>query len=936
MTASLCGAFLLSGAAALLFESLWFRLAGLALGNGVWASAAVLASFMAGLALGNLVAARHGERVVRPLRVYAALEAGVAVMGVGLVLGLPAAAEGLGPALAPLRELPALLHGARGVVAFALMLLPATALGTTLPLLARALVRDDARFGVALGRLYGWNTLGGVAGAVAGEAWLVPRLGLAGTAVVAALLNLAAAAVALRVDRPVPARSSPLAPGAGWRTPRAARLLVAAFLGGGILLALEVVWFRLLQMFVFGTQLAFALMLAAVLAGIGAGGLLAAAWLRRRPGAAAALPAVALAAGIVTIVAYAALEPWRVPALAGRDEVVKTVWLALALVLPTSLASGLLFTLLGAALRAEVDGDAGAAGLLTLANTVGAALGAPFAGLVLLPSLGAERSVLALALAYAAAAAALAPWGRGAGRRALAGAAVALALCAAVFPFGLMEGRFVRGLVSLQGADGSRLVALREGLTETALLLQRDWGGRPLYQKLVTNAHSMTSSYFYGRRYMKLFAWWPLAVRPGPRRALLISYGIGNTAEALVRSRSLEQIDVVDVSATILGMSPLVFRGGAGDPLRDPRVRVHVEDGRFHLLSGRGEYDVITAEPPPPRGAGVVNLYTLEYFRLVRSRLAQGGVATHWLPVNQLSLADARGIVSAFCSAFEDCTLWSGAGYDWMLAGTNGHDRPAGEEDFARPWREDGDELLQLGIETPEDLAALFIADADGLREWTAGTPPLVDDRPGRLSSSAPPEADEDAFRAFQEASACAARFRASRLVPLFFPPGLRERALPAFEWRGVLDRDYDDGARPGALGDLWGLLERTRLRTLPLLLLGSEPRVSAIAVARHAEGRRHPALAFHLGAAALSGRDYEGAARFFEEAGTGHGGFHPPGLLRASALGLAGRRQDALAVALAVDEASLPGHARPWRDWLVGRLGGSPGGGGGAEGEAH
>jgi hypothetical protein len=171
--------------------------------------------------------------------------------------------------------------------------------------------------------------------------------------------------------------------------------------------------------------------------------------------------------------------------------------------------------------------------------------------------------------------------------------------------------------------------------------------------------------------------------------------------------------------------------------------------------------------------------------------------------------------------------------------------------------------------------------------------------------------------------------------VPLLFPPGLRERALPAFEWRGVLDRDYDDGAQPGALADLWGLLERTRLRTLPLLLLGSEPRMSAIARARYAEGQRHPVLAFHLGAAALAGRDYEGAARFFEEAGTARGGFHPPGLLHASSLGLAGRREEALALAVAVDPGSLPGHARPWREWLIGRLGGSPGGGRGAAGGA-
>jgi predicted membrane-bound spermidine synthase len=930
MTASLCGAFLLSGAAALLFEALWFRLSGLALGSSVWASSAVLASFMAGLALGNLVAARHGERVRRPLRLYAALETAVALLGLGLVLALPGLADGLAPSLARLREMPALLNGVRGLAAFGLMLLPATAMGTTLPLLTRALTRHDPRFGVALGRLYGWNTLGGVAGALAGEAVLVPRLGLVGTGLVAASLNLVAAAIALRLDRASPGPSvspPPSGRGASASAPRVARLLAAAFVGGGILLGLEVVWFRFLQLFVFGTQMAFALMLAVVLAGIGVGGLVAAAWLKRRPAAASALAVVPLAGGLAAILTYAAHDPSRIPAALAGGEASRTLWLSVHLILPTSLVSGVLFTLLGSALRSEVDGDAAAAGWLTLANTLGAALGAPLAGLVLLPWLGTERSLLVLAVAYGLAAWALVPWCVGRARVALAGAAALFALCAALFPFGLMSSRFVRGVVAVQGEDGSRPVALREGPTETALLLQKDWGGEPLYQKLVTNAHSMTSSLFYGRRYMKLFAWWPLAVRPDARRALLISYGLGNTAEALAGAPGLERIDVVDISPTILGLSPLVARGRAGDPLLDPRVRTHVEDGRFHLLAGAGTYDLITAEPPPPRGAGIVNLYTLEYFRLVRQRLAAAGVATHWLPVNQLSVPESWGVVRAFCSVFDDCSLWSGAGYDWMLVGTNGADRPPAEEGFARLWHDAGDEPRDLGVETPEDLGALFVADAATLAEWTTGVPPLVDDRPGRLRPWAPPPSDRAVYRRLQDASASAERFRASALVSRLWPPGLRERTPTSFEWRGVFDRDYDDPTRASAIADLWATLERSRLRTLPLLLMDSEPRLTAIARARHAEGQRHPVLAFHLGAAALAERDYAAAERFFDETGSRTVGFHSAPLLRGVAFGLAGRVGEALALAESVPPASLPPHALAWRAWLIERLRSAHGG---------
>ncbi len=929
MTGRLCGAFLLSGAAALLFETLWFRLSGLALGNSVWASSVVLASFMAGLAHGNALVARHAWRVGRPLRFYACLEAGVAALGLGLVLALPPLADGLEPLLAGLREAPWMLNGARGLLAFALMLLPATAIGTSLPLLARALTQHDPRFGVALGRLYGWNTLGGVVGAVAGETVLIGWLGLVGTAVAAASLSLVAAAVALHLDRGLPAAAvvAPSARGSTGSVLRRSRLLTAAFLGGAILLGLEIVWLRLLQLFVFGTQLAFALMLATILVGIGLGGLLGAAWLRRGSGGVRSLATVALAGGFATIVTYAGLEPSRIPVFLITRETGRTLWLSALLVLPTSLVSGVLFTLLGAAVREEVDGDAAAAGWLTLANTVGAALGAPAAGLILLPWLGLERSVFVLALAYGLAAWALVPWSAGGGRAGLVGSAGAFVLAAALFPFGLMQARFVRAVIASQGSDGSRLVAFREGSTETAMLLEKDWGGEPLYQKLITNAHSMTSSTFYGRRYMKLFAWWPLALRPEARRALLVSYGLGNTAEALVLAPGLVRIDVVDTSRTILDMSPLAARAGAGDPLRDPRVRIHVEDGRFHLLAGEGAYDIITAEPPPPRGAGVVNLYTLEYFRLVRRRLAHGGIATHWLPVNQLSVSDSRAIVRAFCVAFEDCSLWSGAGHDWMLVGTNGLDRAPSEEAFGRPWRDAGPDLRGIGVEAPEQLGALFIADAPTLAEWTAGEPPLLDDRPGRLRPEAPPPSDAAAYSALQDARECAARFRSSAFVRRLWPPALRERTQAWFDWQGVFDRDWAGASRPEALADLWTVLEGSPLRTLPLLQMDSEPRLTAIARARRAQGERHPVLAFHLGAAALAERDFVGAARFFEEAGTASVGFHSPALLREVALGLGGRGAEALAFAESLPPSSLPPHALPWRAWLIERLRSASGG---------
>ncbi len=133
--------------------------------------------------------------------------------------------------------------------------------------------------------------------------------GVRGTALAAAALNVLAAAAAFTLARPldVAATAAPL-PEPRRLPPRALALLAAAFLLGGTLLALEVVWFRFLLLFVHASSLAFAVMLAVVLAGIGSGSLLASRALGARAELWRFLPAVALASGVLCLVTYVALR----------------------------------------------------------------------------------------------------------------------------------------------------------------------------------------------------------------------------------------------------------------------------------------------------------------------------------------------------------------------------------------------------------------------------------------------------------------------------------------------------------------------------------------------------------------------------------------------------------------------------------------------------
>jgi spermidine synthase len=111
---------------------------------------------------------------------------------------------------------------------------------------------------------------------------------------------------------------------------------------------------------------------------------------------------------------------------------------------------------------------------------------------------------------------------------------------------------------------------------------------------------------------------------------------------------SLERIDVVDISRDVLDLSSIVYPDPAQDPLRDPRVRVIAEDGRFHLQTTDRRYDLITAEPPPPRVSGVQNLYSREFFDLARKRLRPGGFVTYWLPIHELLANEAKSVVRGF------------------------------------------------------------------------------------------------------------------------------------------------------------------------------------------------------------------------------------------------------------------------------------------------
>src|SRR5438552_626164 len=402
--AILCGILFLSGIGALIFETLWLRLSGLAFGNSVWAAALILSSFMAGLALGNALAASLRIRRWRSLHLYAVLEGLVAVFGCTIVFGLPVLGDWMRPVWQTLWNYQPTLLALRFIVSFLILLVPTTAMGLTLPVIVEDPTLRQTNFGRVIGFLYGSNTLGAVVGALLGEAYLIGAFGLRGTGLFGGLASCVAAAIALVLARfsgdMSPHSKFPLRLDASYRAPW--RLLLVSFGTGCILLCLEVVWFRFLRLYVASSPTTFAIMLAVVLAGIGFGGIVAGVIHRGSRRLDDLLPVLLLLAAIAALLSYL-LFPERLAQT--RTGVFDLSWrivalLSLGLMFPVAFLSGILFPSLVASVQTSVGDRMNSTGITTLFNTTGAAAGPLLASFVLLPGVGYQWSLLLCTAGY--------------------------------------------------------------------------------------------------------------------------------------------------------------------------------------------------------------------------------------------------------------------------------------------------------------------------------------------------------------------------------------------------------------------------------------------------------------------------------------------------------------------------------------------------------
>ncbi|MFI5197645.1 MAG: hypothetical protein ACHQJD_03410 [Thermoanaerobaculia bacterium] len=245
-------------------------------------------------------------------------------------------------------------------------------------------------------------------------------------------------------------------------------------------------------------------------------------------------------------------------------------------------------------------------------------------------------------------------------------------------------------------------------------------------RSLMFDGHSMSASSPTGQIYMRAMAHVPLLLHPDPKRALLICFGVGMTADAIRTHATIEHVDIVDLNPSVYFLNRW-FAPWNGDVLGDPRLRLFADDGRPFLDAAADSWDFITMEPPPPLQPGISRLYSLEFYDAVRRHLRPGGIASQWLPEHQMDERGADLVVATFVKSFPNAFLFVGVGRDLILVGSN---KPFGFRDLAsRLSRESAVRaaLTSSGLDSSGAILSTILRTDDSLRRtWQGG--PFVQD----------------------------------------------------------------------------------------------------------------------------------------------------------------------------------------------------------------
>ena len=452
-----------------------------------------------------------------------------------------------------------------------------------------------------------------------------------------------------------------------------------SFVCGFTALAYEVLWTRLLVFSIASTVYSFSLMLAVFLLGIGIGSLVVVPLMARVSSLRTVLIALQAGIGVYVLFTLFSMEsllsaPWNSYNLMNPGKTFLRYFQdSAALMLLPALLFGMNFPVLIKLAAGGHEHVGRGTGQVYSANTLGAILGSLVAGFVLLPWLGTEKSLMAVATLNLLMVLLL--FGTGdystpTLRKGVAGVTVAAVLALNVaLPGNLLDRFFMRDAAGQR--DSSELLYFEEGLTDTVAVFKDEYGILdPTAKRLITNGISMSASNVIATRYMKLLAHVPILLSDNPENVMVICFGTGQTTGAAGIHPRVGQVDSLELSPSVLNAAPS-FKAENHDVMDNPKVHFVLQDGRNYLLTTQKQYDVITGEPPPPRTAFTVNLYTRDFYEAARDRLKPGGLMAQWIPLHSQSAEEVDMHFKTFLSVFPHAIAWMPVANEMLIIGSD-------------------------------------------------------------------------------------------------------------------------------------------------------------------------------------------------------------------------------------------------------------------------
>ncbi len=790
-----------SGCCALIYEIVWFQLLNLVIGSSAISLGVLLGTFMGGMCLGSLLLPRIIPETRHPLRVYALLEFGIALIGVGLLYLMPYVGELYTSSVG--HGLPGILL--RAGVAVICLTPPTVLMGATLPAIARWV--EATPQGVSrLGFFYGANIAGAVIGCVTAGFYLLRVYDVIVATYVGASINTIVALISLSLAALAPHRTSqPRREKPGFALSRQAwPVYIAIGISGLTALGAEVIWTRQLSLLLGASVYTFSIILAVYLVGLGIGSSVGSFLPKGGIDPLPVLiwcqvllaPAIAWSAYVLSVsLPYWPIDPtlpaspWQLFQL----DVLRCLWA----IFPATILWGASFPLALATIAKSGQEPGRLVGGVYAANTVGAIVGAVGFSLLMLDWLGTQQAQQALIVASGLAVLFLfvafirgnvsgvmlhSPTGRIPQARWFPRAAIVTVPLAAVIVLVAVIPSTPQALIgygrNLATWDQlPEFIYTGEGMNASVAVSQFSDGTRNFH----VSGKVVASNEWQDMRLQRMLGHAPAIVHPCPKSVLIVGCGAGVTAGSFVVHPDVERIVICEIEPLIPPAAGKYFSQENHAVMNDPRVEIVYDDARHFIVTTDERFDIITSDPIHPWVKGAAALYSAEYFELCKQRLNEGGVVTQWVPLYETNLAAVQSEIATFFDAFPEGTIWSndyyGQGYDIVLMGTVDPLRIDADDLQSRLDRDDHgpvlDSLEEVQLGSAVRLLSTYAGRACDLKAWLADAE-INRDRNFRLQYLAGMGLNEDESEAIYDSLVAFRRFPENLIVAT----GPRDKAL--------------------------------------------------------------------------------------------------------------------------------------------------------------